>query len=162
VQHDDRQVQPAEFRLCDPGRNACPVFSRKVYDVGRPAALAKPAPAKVLAHSIYFAFGSSELDAEARAAVAALLPQARAGHHVLIEGRTDPRGSPRANARLAVARADAVRAALLAGGVPPERVAARAAEPCCDGPLPSTESDYAARRRAAVSISLTPLTGKDS
>lgn len=163
VQHDDRQVQPAEYRLCNPGLAACPAFSRKVYDVTRAttAAAAVPAP-KLAVHRIYFAVGSSALDDDARAAVTALLPQARAGRQIVVEGRTDPRGSRRANERLAAARANSVRAALLAGGVPAERVQARAAEPCCDGPLPSTESDYAGRRRASVSISITSLTNKDS
>ena len=156
TQYDDRQVQPPEFRLCDPGQAGCPAFTRKVYDVTRTTAQAAAAPApRVVTHRIFFALDSSTLDAEARESIDAMLASARRSPRIEVAGRTDPRGTRAHNERLARARAEAVRAALVRGGVAAERVGATAAEPCCDGPLPSTEADYAERRRATVTISIT-------
>lgn len=163
TQYDDRPVQPPEFRLCDPGLAGCPAFTRKVYDVARSMATAPSAAApaaRTVTHRIFFALDSSALDADARTTIETILAEARAGQRIEIAGRTDPRGARPHNERLAQARADSVRAALVNGGVPKDRVTAVAASPCCDGPIPSTESDYAERRRATVTISITTTTPK--
>lgn len=163
TQYDDRQAQPPEFRLCNPGLAGCPGFTRKVYDVARSIATGPSAPAtaaRTVTHRVFFALNSSALDADARATIERILAEARAGERIEIAGRTDPRGSGPLNERLAQARADSVRDALLKAGVPKDRVTAVAASPCCDGPIPSTESDYAERRRATVTISITTKTPK--
>jgi len=156
TQYDDRQLQPAEFRLCDPGQAACPLFSRKIYESSRQIDSSARTHAGLVTHRVFFPFASSKLDADATATLEELLPRARSAHLVLIEGRTDPRGPKQTNERLALARAEAVRNALVARGVPQDRITTRSAQPCCDGPIPSTESDYAQRRRADVSISIAP------
>lgn len=74
---------------------------------------------------IVFAIGSAELLPASRAALDAVA-QAHAGCRgtVRVEGHTDDRGQPTTNQALSLARARAVRQALIARGVPADRLVA--------------------------------------
>ncbi len=103
---------------------------------------------------VYFASGSAELDSaaevvlnEAKAALAKL----ERGRILLIAG-TDTVGDPAANVRLSERRADAVAAAMIAGGVAPSAIRAEAfgeadlADPTGDG------VDQAGNRRVEILV----------
>lgn len=83
-----------------------------------------------VAGTLYFDFGSAALPADAPAAVAAIktAADAAAGRKLVISGFHDATGDPAKNAELAKERAKAVRAALVAAGLPAERVALRKPE----------------------------------
>ena len=106
------------------------------------------------ANRIGFVTGSARLDARARGAVNALAGVlgvcVRAGLRAEIGGHTDATGSDEANLALSQARAEAVRAGLIARGVPEAGLTAAgygAAEPIADN---ETEEGRAANRRTAV------------
>ena len=91
--------------------------------VGAPA----PAPAEMAVNSaenLYFAAGSADLPSDASEKLARVADAARAtaGSSVLISGYHDATGSAAKNAELAKQRAFAVRHALEANGVSPERL----------------------------------------
>ncbi|QGZ56807.1 efflux RND transporter periplasmic adaptor subunit [Paraburkholderia acidiphila] len=77
--------------------------------------------------AVYFATGSSSLDAQSADALAGVARRlaAEPGLRVAISGYTDSTGSQTANARLAAARAATVRAALVVAGVKTERIEMR-------------------------------------
>ncbi|MEM5315311.1 efflux RND transporter periplasmic adaptor subunit [Paraburkholderia sp. JHI869] len=94
---------------------------------------AKPAAASGAADvlgehtALYFASGSASLDAQSADALAGVARRlvAEPGLRVAISGYTDSSGSQAANARLAKARADTVRSALVVAGVKAERIEMR-------------------------------------
>ncbi len=100
---------------------------------------------------VRFAVGSAELEPEARAQLVALAQNA-GGWRLAVEGGFSPEGDRADNLRLAEARAAAVREALLAAGLPPERVVLRPPA------VPEGGTDAAARRVAVV----VPLAPGDS
>jgi peptidoglycan-associated lipoprotein len=79
---------------------------------------ASEAPAAV--YTIHFARGQATVDAEGRATLTALLDEIprRAVAEVQITGHTDQQGSEAFNTRLSQARAEAVEALLVQGGLP--------------------------------------------
>lgn len=107
------------------------------------------------ANRIGFVTGSARLDARARSAVNALAsvlgPCLRdAGLRAEIGGHTDSTGGDEANDALSLSRAQAVRAALVARGVPPAALTAMgygATQPVADN---DTDTGRAANRRTAV------------
>lgn len=110
----------------------------------------------VLANTqIAFVTGSARLDARARIGVNALAAVLGAclrdiGLQAEIGGHTDSTGSAEANLTLSLARAEAVRAALLARGVPEAGLTAQGygpSQPIADN---DTEEGRAANRRTAV------------
>ena len=94
--------------------------------MGRKAPAAAPAAVAEAAAlpRIYFEVDSDALPVEATAVLAAVSDAARANPAaaVLISGYHDATGNPEHNADLAKRRAQAVRHALEANGVPPERL----------------------------------------
>ena len=94
---------------------------------GAPAPAPAPAPAEMAVNSaenLYFAAGSADLPSDASEKLARVADAARAtaGSSVLISGYHDATGSAAKNAELAKQRALAVRHALEANGVSPERL----------------------------------------
>lgn len=119
------------------------------------ASCAAETDSALAAHRIGFVTGSARLDAHARSAVndlAAVLGACLrdAGLHAEIGGHTDATGGEAANLTLSLDRAEAVRAALVARGVPEAGLTAQgygATEPVAGN---DTEAGRAANRRTAV------------
>ena len=84
--------------------------------------------AGTIAGTLYFAVGKAELPADAPAALAAIKQAAGSGKKLLISGFHDATGDPAMNAELAKNRAKAVRTALQADGIAPERAVLRKPE----------------------------------
>lgn len=119
-----------------------------------PATCAAETDRALAANRIGFVTGSARLDARARGAVNALAGVlgvcTRAGLRAEIGGHTDATGSDEANLALSLARAQSVRAALIARGVPEAGLTAQgygATQPIADN---ETEEGRAANRRTAV------------
>lgn len=89
-----------------------------------PAAAAAPVVVSEAAERLYFEVGSDALPADAMGVLAKVADAARAngGVSVLISGFHDASGDPEKNADLAKRRAQAVRHALEANGVAPDRL----------------------------------------
>ncbi len=81
-----------------------------------------------VAATLFFAVGKAELPADAPAALAAIKQAAGSDKKLLISGFHDATGDAAMNAELAKNRAKAVRAALQAEGIAPERAVLRKPE----------------------------------
>ena len=119
----------------------------------------EPAPAPVEAR-VLFDYGSAALSASAHASLDGVLATeglSDTGWTLTLTGRTDSRGGPRANQRMARERAEAVRDYLVAGGLAVEQitvVAAGEVEPALD----ETGMDAAEARRVDVLATPPPRT----
>jgi len=96
----------------------------------RPVAAVAPAPRPAPApqtYTVYFDFNRADVSPEARSVIEQAAASARAGGATRIQvvGHTDTAGTPRYNDRLSASRAEAVRKALVAAGVPAGEIAAR-------------------------------------
>lgn len=80
------------------------------------------------AFTLFFAFDSAEINADGKQAIADVVSRARAGQQVtiLVQGHSDRAGPWPYNLALSKTRAAAVRDALIASGVTPERVVTQA------------------------------------
>ncbi|HEY0778436.1 MAG TPA: light-harvesting antenna LH1, alpha subunit [Gemmatirosa sp.] len=112
-------------------------------------AAAAVAPAATTPTSVYFAVGAATLDAEGSAAIATAARGAtgQSASRVAITGYTDATGNLAANQELAKNRAKAVRDALVAAGVPLQRIDMR--------PPASVQANAAGGERAARRVDLT-------
>ncbi len=143
------------------GRRSCAVSVAGRFTAPAPPGSAAAAPAQTAAQAcerslagvlageqIEFASGSAAIDARSGALLDRLAKEARSCPGTLrIEGHTDPVGRSAFNRSLSQARAAAVRDALIARGVPAERLQARgfaARRPVADN---TTESGRARNRR---------------
>jgi outer membrane protein OmpA-like peptidoglycan-associated protein len=101
-----------------------------------------------VAGTLYFAVGKAELPANAAAAMAAIKQAATAtpNKKLVLSGFHDASGDPAKNAELAKNRAKAVRAALQAEGITPERIALRKPE--------STTGDGSSQEARRVEVRL--------
>lgn len=99
-------------------------------DTQPPLSTEAPAPKGEAMARIYFEINSAELPAEAGGAIETIKERAMvvANLNVLISGYHDPSGDPVQNAELAKQRAEAARDALIAAGVPAERIILRKPE----------------------------------
>jgi outer membrane protein OmpA-like peptidoglycan-associated protein len=114
-------------------------------------------------HRVLFAIGSSALDSQGRtvlaaaaAALAALATAADAEGRTLavqLIGRTDTIGSESANLDLGLRRANVARAALVAAGVPAERITVRSVGAA--DPLPAALGQDRAQINRSVSFAVT-------
>jgi outer membrane protein OmpA-like peptidoglycan-associated protein len=126
------------------------------------AALRPDAPAEQVIGAlnlaaINFATGSSDLPATAQpllAAAARALTALPPTTRIVVHGHTDNRGAVEANLALSNQRADAVRAALVARGVPAERLATQAHGDA--RPVASNATDEGRFRNRRIEYSLAP------
>lgn len=96
----------------------------------RAASSEAPTPKGEAMARIYFEINSAELPAEAGGAIETIKERATVVPNliVLISGYHDPSGDPEQNAALAKQRAEAARDALIARGIPAERIRLRKPE----------------------------------
>nr|WP_240160963.1 OmpA family protein [Burkholderia sp. Ax-1719] len=102
---------------------------------------------------LYFRSGSASLDAQSATALAAVAQRLAASPdaHVVVSGYTDSTGSAAQNDRLAHARADTVRSALIVAGVQDARIDMRK-------PARVVATDPADKSRR-VDVTLSPAAG---
>jgi OOP family OmpA-OmpF porin len=111
-------------------RDRCPgtPMGTAVDALGCPLPLPIPAPApRLVLHDVVFATGSATLTPQAEASLRTTAGTVLAQPAVRLEvaGYTDATGSRAVNERLSLARAESVRAFLIAAGVPVDRLTAR-------------------------------------
>ena len=149
--------QNAEHVFCDTAN--CPQRTPKYLP--QPAAkqmvkseIAKPAQTHFKVH---FRWGWSRLDSEGRKEVEAVAASGllKNAKRIEIAGRTDPTGSRKYNEKLAIRRAETVKAALVLAGVPAEGITAVAQAPCCDGDLNAAPAAMRELRRTDIDITIT-------
>jgi outer membrane protein OmpA-like peptidoglycan-associated protein len=149
------------FVFCE-GQNCPP---RTVKTITQPAktsstdsgkSKAAPAPQEDARFVVHFPWGSSQLDALARNEMDVITNSEafRMASEILVAGRTDPSGQHAFNQKLAIRRAETVKAELIAAGVKAESVRATAQDPCCSGETPNDRRPSRALRRADVNITL--------
>lgn len=122
------------------------------------APLVAPAVQVVVAPRIvqvHFGFGRSTLDADARRELRDVVASITGAEDLTVRGRTDPTGPHSFNFSLALRRAEAVKQALIAAGVPASKVRAMRYDPCCDGDPKASQGERARLRRADVDIVIT-------
>ena len=149
--------QNAEHVFCDSGN--CPQRTPKYL----PQPAAKPqvkaeASKPVQTHfKVHFRWGWSQLDSEGRKEVEAVASSGvlKNAKRVEIAGRTDPTGSRKYNEKLAIRRAETVKAALVLAGVPAEVITAAAQQPCCDGDKNAAPAAMRELRRTDIDITIT-------
>lgn len=111
-----------------------------------PAAAPRRQPTHVL-----FPVATAKLDPEAASALRTLATAARGAASVTVTGKTDITGSSAHNLQLALARARAVRAALIAAGVPAAKILTGTCVDCYAAPN-DTEEGRRQNRRAEIVI----------
>jgi len=107
-----------------PGRPEIVPASTIQQVFGEALAAEPPAPLVCL---VYFATGSSDIDAAAAQEIEKAVAEVarRASLDVSVDGHSDTTGNPAVNLRVSMARAAAVRDRLVAAGVPAEIIAVR-------------------------------------
>jgi outer membrane protein OmpA-like peptidoglycan-associated protein len=121
-----------------------------------PAAAAATTPLQ-REFSLYFRTNSAKLTQEARAIVQQAADAARQGPltRIAVTGHTDTVGTARYNQRLSERRADAVRKALVADGVPADEITAKGAGKT-DLAVPTAQGVNEPRNRRAVIMEAGP------
>lgn len=144
--------QNAELVFCEGGH--CPRRTTKHLPSPAPtrAPVAPLPPADP--YQVHFRWGWGHLDTAGRREVEAVLqtgaPQRASS--IIVAGRTDPTGSLTYNKRLAQQRAETVKAAFVAAGIPANKITAVAQDPCCNGDLRASQKAMQALRRTDISI----------
>lgn len=154
--------QNVEHVFCmDGDRGDCPARTRKVVALPAPEPVAPPrSTAKTLPPveaKVHFRWGWSRLDGDGQKEVADLLavPGIRAAKSIVIAGRTDPSGGLKANQKLALKRAQTVKAALVMEGIPEAIITAESQLPCCDGDKNASPGVMRGLRRTDITITIT-------
>lgn len=119
------------------------------------ALVAQVAPATPLAETrtLHFASALARLGPQGRKALAELAPLALKAETIRVRGYTDSSGSAAANRVLAQRRAETVRDALVAAGVPAAQIATSSCAACYLAPNDTTEGRQQ-NRRVEVVLSL--------
>lgn len=151
--------QNAELVFCETDK--CPQRTPKFLPPPAPPQASAPVTVaempKQVHFKVHFRWGWSRLDTdgrkEAEAVVASgLLKDAK---RIEVAGRTDPTGPRKFNEKLAVRRAETVKAVLVMAGIPADRIAAVAQNPCCDGSLAASKAAMRELRRTDIEITVT-------
>lgn len=106
----------------------------------------------ILDNAILFASDSAVLAAQSEGVLDVLRPSfSKARGQIIVEGHTDSKGSLDYNTKLSVRRAEAVKVAIVARQVPPERIITKGlafSKPVVAGA--KTEQDHSLNRRAEI------------
>lgn len=105
---------------------------------------------------VHFRWGWSRLDKAGREEIKSLLKVAKSkpNKQIVVAGRTDPTGSLTANKKLALMRANTVKAVLVKAGIPSDVITADAQLPCCDGDKRAAPEDLRELRRTDIDITI--------
>lgn len=116
-----------------------------------------PAVRKTLRGDILFRTNDSTLSGETEAQLAELAQALAAVPDITVrvEGYADPRGTPTDNLKLSGARADAVRAALIAGGIADSHIVVEAHGEDGVSTSPGDVDGYALDRRVVITLQAT-------
>lgn len=156
--------QNAQLVFCE--TNRCPERTPKYLPPPPPAPVAKaPVPAPVvkapepvapLHFKVHFRWGWFRLDTAGREEIQALLDAVKNTPHkqIVVAGRTDPTGGLKANKKLALKRANTVKAALVMAGIPADAITADAQLPCCDGDKRAATGVMRELRRTDIDITI--------
>ncbi|WP_172600132.1 OmpA family protein [Sulfuricystis multivorans] len=156
--------QNAELVFCE--TDNCPQRTPKFIPKPAPPTPAPPStPTSIKAvetpkqvhFKVHFRWGWGRLDTSGFKEVDEIISS---GHlknakSIVVAGRTDPTGSLKFNEKLAIRRAQAVKAALVKTGVPVETITAVAQAPCCDGDLRASKRIMQELRRTDIDITIT-------
>ena len=143
--------QNAELVFCD--KRDCPQRTLKMLPIPQPPVVAVKEPSR---YQVHFRWGSSALDSSGRKELDVVIASgalAKASS-IIVAGRTDPTGSKKANERLALRRAQTVRATLIKSGVPESKITAEVQDPCCNGDLQATRKAMQQLRRTDIEITI--------
>lgn len=157
-------MQNAEHVFCEEDR--CPKRTPKylpllspppkpvVQPAGKPVVEEKP---KQVQFKVHFRWGWSRLDDAGRKEVAEVVTSGMLKNAKKIEvaGRTDPTGSRAFNEKLAIRRAQTVKAGVVMAGIPEESITAVAQTPCCDGDKNAAKAVMRELRRTDIDITIT-------
>lgn len=156
------RAQNADFVFCIEGQ--CAKRTLKVValppevkrDVSQIAPVA-PVIREPETHSIHFRWAWSRLDKSGTQEFESLLAAVKGTQFkkIVIAGRTDPTGGLKFNEKLALLRAETVKAALVSAGISPSVIETRTQEPCCDGDLKSSPRIMQQLRRTDIKITIT-------
>lgn len=129
--------------------------------VAQPSAITAPKPVESRERTdrtpatqpdyVLFESASSRLDGNALAYLKRLATSNAGAANILVTGQTDSTGTPAGNERLALARARAVRAALIAGGIPAWKIKTSTCLSCFTSDN-NTDEGKRQNRRAVIEI----------
>jgi outer membrane protein OmpA-like peptidoglycan-associated protein len=151
--------QNTDYVFCE--TNRCPQRTKKVLPsppvVAKAAAPVVVPAVQVENFKVHFPWGWSHLDKAGRQEVEAVVAssQIKKAKQIVVAGRTDPTGSKKFNEKLALKRAETVKAALVMAGVPAEVITAEAQAPCCGGSKGASPSVMRELRRTDIDITIT-------
>ena len=153
--------QNAELVFCETDK--CPQRTPKFLPPPAPPAPPAPSPVKVVEapkqvhFKVHFRWGWGRLDTSGSKEVEEVVAsgQLTNAKSIVVAGRTDPTGPLKFNEKLAIRRAQTVKAALVKAGVPDEAVTAVAQAPCCDGDLRASKKRMQELRRTDIEITVT-------
>lgn len=148
--------QRAEHVFCEYG--TCPQRTQKIIALPVPKSGPTIQSPKTATYSIHFRWGWSRLDEDGTKELEKAVVGLRSLQNVKmieISGRTDPTGSLRYNQRLALRRAETVKAALVLAGYSAAAIHTRAEKPCCDGDINASKQHMQQLRRADIQIIIT-------
>lgn len=144
--------QPTRKTIALPPAPVAAVANAQVLAVAHPTPAIDPAKT----YKVHFKFGKATLDAVGRAELAAAANELKGKKGAIaVLGRTDPIGAFKFNTHLAMKRARAVRAGLVASSVTAAAITAGKHNPCCDGNKQASAEVHRDLRRADVEIILT-------
>lgn len=155
--------QNAQFVFCE--TNRCPERTVKVLPTPLEPVAKKEVVAPVVAvqkapepkkYKVHFRWGYSTLDAAGQKEVSLIVADLKdqTATRILVAGRTDPTGPKSFNEKLAVKRAEVVKAALAKSGQPVSVITAQAQTPCCDGELTANAKAMQEKRRTDIDVTI--------